>query len=169
MSGLTLGVVGFRFLGLQAATWAALAAWATLAVLIATAWFAASQIREARRLRHEGMRPFVVVDFDTAREPQFIYVTIENTGRTVATDVQVTFEPSLASAIDAEGTQHVDFFQHVFPTLPPGKVLASLLDHAPARFNSDLPGRYTATVSYRGHVTAESLPSTRTSSTSPPS
>ena len=47
--------------------------------------FAWRQVREARKLRVEQARPFVIVDF----EPGFlVYLTVENLGRTMAREVR---------------------------------------------------------------------------------
>lgn len=48
----------------SAAESAAAAAWLTLAVLLATAYVAWRQVREAVRLRRAQTRPFVVVQYD---------------------------------------------------------------------------------------------------------
>jgi hypothetical protein len=154
VSASAVAAVGFRLLGLQAATWAAIAVWVTLLVLAYTARFARRQVNEAARLRELQTRPWVVVYFDVTIERQFIHVVIENTGKTVATDVKVEFDPGLASSMDPAGSQ-VDFFRHVFPTLPPGARIDSLLDSAMSRFQSDLPTNYTATVTYGGMVSDE--------------
>jgi hypothetical protein len=45
---------------------AALAAWATVAIYIILGLFAWRQVREARKLREEQARPFVIVDFELA-------------------------------------------------------------------------------------------------------
>jgi hypothetical protein len=63
--------------------WAAVtawAAWATVAVYIGLGIFAWIQVLQARRLREEQARPFVIVDF----EPGFlVYLTVANLGRTM--------------------------------------------------------------------------------------
>lgn len=76
------------------AAWAAFGACGTLVVYVIIAIYAVFQVREARRLREEQARPWVVVDF----EPGWIlFLSIENIGRTVATDVHIRFDPPLAS------------------------------------------------------------------------
>jgi hypothetical protein len=71
----------------KATDWAAVtawAAWATVAVYVVLGIFAWIQVLQARRLREEQARPFVIVDF----EPGFlVYLTVENIGRTMARDV----------------------------------------------------------------------------------
>jgi hypothetical protein len=132
--------------GLHPDAWSAIAAWVALLVLGASAAFAYIQIREARRLREEEARPVVVVDFDVDRRPHIIYLAYENFGRTTAHDVKVTFDPPLTSKV-ADG-DYVHFFSNTFPTLAPGKRIASVFDSAIQRLSSDLPKQYEATASY---------------------
>ena len=77
----------------KATDWAAVtawAAWATVAVYVVLGIFAWIQVLQARRLREEQARPFVIVDF----EPGFlVYLTVENIGRTMARDVSIRFSP----------------------------------------------------------------------------
>ena len=76
---------------------AACAAWATVLVYIVLGGFAWRQVHEARRLREEQARPFVIVDF----EPDFlVYLTVENIGRTVARDVTIQFDKPLPSTLE---------------------------------------------------------------------
>jgi hypothetical protein len=81
----------------KATDWAAVtawAAWATVAVYVVLGIFAWIQVLQARRLREEQARPFVIVDF----EPGFlVYLTVENIGRTMARDVTIRFDKPLAS------------------------------------------------------------------------
>jgi hypothetical protein len=61
----------------------ALAAVGQLVVLVAAALFARAQVREARELRAEQARPFVVVDFELDRRP-LINLVVANLGKTMA-------------------------------------------------------------------------------------
>jgi hypothetical protein len=133
--------------GLHADAWAAIASWATLVVLSATAAIALWQVRQARSLQEEEARPVVVVDLDIDRHPKIIHLTFENYGRTSAHDVKVTFEPSLTTTI-ADG-DFVGFFSNTFPTLAPGKRIVGVFDSSVQRLpRTDLPKRYNATAVY---------------------
>jgi hypothetical protein len=133
--------------GLHADAWTAIAAWATLVVLGATAAIALWQVRQARSLQEEEARPVVVVDLDVDRHPKIIYMTFENYGRTSAHDVKVTFEPPLTTTI-ADG-DFVGFFSNTFPTLAPGKRIVGVFDSSVQRLpRTDLPKRYTARAIY---------------------
>jgi hypothetical protein len=90
----------------KATDWAAVtawAAWATVAVYVVLGIFAWIQVLQARRLREEQARPFVIVDF----EPGFlVYLTVENIGRTMARDVSIRFDKPLESTLS--GPREID-------------------------------------------------------------
>ena len=67
-----------------------------LVVVVAAAIFAWSQLTEARRLREDQTRPFVIVDLDTQIRP-FFDLVVKNIGTTMARDVEIRFEPELQS------------------------------------------------------------------------
>jgi hypothetical protein len=57
-----------------------------VAIYVVLGLFVWRQVREARKLREEQARPFVIVDFD----PGFlVYLTVENLGRTIARDISI--------------------------------------------------------------------------------
>lgn len=85
------------------ATVTAWAAWATVAVYVVLGIFAWIQVLQARRLREEQARPFVIVDF----EPGFlVYLTVENIGRTMARDVSIRFDKPLESTLSGPPRLH---------------------------------------------------------------
>lgn len=136
------------FLTLRADAWAAIAAWLTLLVVGLSARLALVQLRDARALREEEARPVVLVDLDIDKHPHMIYVYFQNLGRTTAHNVRLWFDPPLESSVRGPG--RVAFFEHIFPTLPPGKRLESFLDTAITRLSehTTLPTSYVATVTY---------------------
>jgi hypothetical protein len=127
---------------------AAWAAWATAGIYIALGLFAWRQVREARKLREEQARPFVVVDF----EPGFlVYLTVENLGRTMARDVRISFDKQLETSL--QGRPEIDespLFREPIPALPPGKKIRVLFDQFNDRLNAKLPLAYEVTLRYRG-------------------
>lgn len=136
------------FWGRDAATWAALAGWATVAVYLALGAFAWRQLKEARRLREEQSRPFVVVDIPPG---SLLYVTIENIGRTVARNVTFKFTPPLTSTSPKPwAVTDAPLLRDGAPMVPPGRVHRVFLDGSPARYASDLPTVYEAEVRYFG-------------------
>ena len=86
-------------LGLTPEEWAAIGALgtvATAAVALVAARFAFAQVKEARRLREERSRPFVVVDVQPSSDwSNLLNLVVENVGATVAYDVAMTFDPPI--------------------------------------------------------------------------
>jgi hypothetical protein len=135
----------------KATDWAAVTAWAawtTVAVYLLLGIFAWIQVLQARKLREEQARPFVIVDF----EPGFlVYLTVENLGRTMARDVSIRFDKPLESTLS--GPREIDespLFRELIPTLPPGKKIRVLFDQYAARVEGKLPLTYDVTLRYKG-------------------
>lgn len=133
--------------------WTAVAAWAacaTVGIYIVLGLFAWRQVHEARTLREEQARPFVIVDFD----PGFlVYLTVENLGRTMAREVSIHFDKPLKSSLP--GRSEIDdtpVFREPIPALPPGKKIRVLFDHFDGRRNAGLPLTYDVELRYRGPV-----------------
>jgi hypothetical protein len=131
--------------------WAAVtawAAWATVAVYVVLGIFAWIQVLQARRLREEQARPFVIVDF----EPGFlVYLTVENIGRTMARDVTIRFDKPLESTLS--GPREIDespLLRRPIPTLPPGRKIRVLFDQYAARLEAELPLTYDVSLRYKG-------------------
>ena len=123
-----------------------IATWLTVLVLGSSALFAYFQLRDARSLREEEARPVVVVDLDVERKQHLVYIYLENYGKTTAHDVTLSFSPPLETSLGSR--EILSFFDHTFPTLPPGKRIDSLLDNFITRHNFDLPPSHVVTVSY---------------------
>jgi len=127
---------------------AALAAWATVLIYFVIGLFAWRQVHEARRLREEQARPFVIVDF----EPGFlVYLTVENLGRTMAREVSIHFDKPLETTLT--GRREIDetpLFREPIPTLPPDKKIRVLFDQFPARLDAGLPLTYNVELRYQG-------------------
>jgi len=135
--------------GRDAAAWTALAAWATVGIYLALGIFAWIQVLQARRLRQEQARLFVVVDFEPARE--LFFLVIQNIGRTVARNVVISFDKPLTRSF--EGSVELDeapLFREPIPFLAPGKRIRVAFDTLPRRQERGLPLAYEATLSYEG-------------------
>src|SRR5215211_8561973 len=96
-----------HFLGwLTSEHWAAVEALSTAVtafVAVAAAIFAFVQVRQARLLRVEQSRPFVVANFEPSPgSHRNIELVIENIGTTIATDVTIEFDPPLEAAEKVE-------------------------------------------------------------------
>jgi hypothetical protein len=127
---------------------AAWAAWAMVLIYLVIGLFAWRQVREARTLREEQARPFVIVDF----EPGFlVYLTVKNLGRTMARDVRINFDKKLTSSLDRpRELDETPLFRESIPALPPGKKIRVLFDQFNARTEAKLPLTYDVDVRYRG-------------------
>jgi hypothetical protein len=134
--------------GINWAAVAAVAACATVVIYIVIGLFAWRQVHEARKLREEQARPFVIVDFEPG---WLVYLTVENLGRTVARDVVIQFDKPLTSSL--QGRRQIDespLFREPIPTLPPGKKIRVLFDQYNDRTEAGLPLVYDVEVRYRG-------------------
>jgi hypothetical protein len=119
---------------------------AQLIVLVAAAGVAWYQAREARRLRLEQHRPFVVIDVDFVGTAE-LFLSVKNLGTSLARSVKFEIDPPLSSAVDIP----VDKFKMLtdgISTLAPGKELRTFLDIGFQRNESDLPLVYSAGVTY---------------------
>ncbi len=121
---------------------------AQLVVLIVAALFAWRQVKEARELREEQNRPFVVVDFD-CEQGYMMYLEVVNMGTSLARDVRIEINPPLESAIDIE-VGKLKMLNEGIATLAPGKKLRTFFDMSFRRNEDrpDLPMNYVARVRY---------------------
>lgn len=136
------------FLDLRADAWAAIAAWATLAISVAAAFFVYRQVREARLLREEQSRPFVIVD--VALRDRLIELAVRNIGSTAGTHVIVSFdEPITTSRTNGVPWVTTPLFTTGMPLMAPGRIVRFLLDTFPGRAESNLPMTLRGKVTYR--------------------
>ena len=131
--------------------WPEVSAWAacaTVLIYVVIGLFAWRQVREARKLREEQARPFVMVDFDAGF---VVYLTVENLGRTMAHEVTITFDKPLESSLrDPAEIAASPLFREPIPTLPPGKKIRVLFDSFDGRVEAKLPMAYEVTLRYKG-------------------
>lgn len=135
------------FLALDASEWAAVGIWLTLVVYALLARFARHQLREARELRVQQARPFIVVDV-TSREVM-MYVSVRNLGATIARDVVVAFDPPIQTDVWrlADSWLRGPLFTTGVPSIAPGKELRFMLGgYVGGDFDKSLRG----SVSYLG-------------------
>jgi hypothetical protein len=140
----------------------------TLVIAGAAAWFGLGQLKEARRLREDQSRPYVVVDFEISGSGHpHMDIVVSNIGTTLARDIRLSFDPPLRSTLDDDpqvkrqlppiSKSHL--FSEVIPTMAPGKVYRVLFENMPDRYKrDDLPRRYEVTVELSGpHGSEEPL------------
>jgi hypothetical protein len=151
-------------------TWTDIGTFAVLAAQLGAlgiaAWIARSQVAEARRLRRDQARPFVVVDLHLVERSQAIHIVISNLGKTTAENVRLAFEPALASSLDNEprmvAPSQLKVFREGIPSLPPGRRIEIMFDIFHQRSEQNLPDVYRVTASYyspslREHLTDPSV------------
>lgn len=112
----------------------AIAAAVQAAAVLLALWYAAGQLREARRLRERQERPFVVIDFDVQTLPKAVLIEIVNLGSVLAREVTFTFDPPLQAAVESTpGYDPADFVKQTFSTVVPGAKIVTVFDFAPDR------------------------------------
>ena len=120
-----------------------------LLILVVAAVFAFWQVKEARRLREEQTRPFVVVDFEPIEIHGFFDLVVKNTGPTMARDVTIDFDPPIRSATEHDTPiAELKVFKDGIPTLAPGKEYRMHYAFGPRHHESGLPDEYRARVRY---------------------
>jgi hypothetical protein len=121
----------------------------TFLVIVIAAYVAWRQVNEARRLREEQARPFVIIDFHAWST--IIDLTITNIGATLARDVEFYFPVPLETTHDDDrGTlMDLNVFKNGIPSLAPGKEIKMFFDQFPARLAAELPLTHNVQVSYR--------------------
>lgn len=104
------------FLGWDAAAWAAFGVWAQALIIAVSAVFVLGQVREARRLREEQSRPFVVASI-TVEQTSLLMITVENIGTSPAFDVELDPVPTPDLL---HGEKALGMLRRTTPVLPPG-------------------------------------------------
>jgi hypothetical protein len=89
---------------------------AQLLVLVAAAIVARHQVLEARRLREQQSRPFVIIDFDIERGVE-VYLQVANLGNSLAREVTFEITPPLESSIDVPVDKIKMFTEGIAPWL----------------------------------------------------
>lgn len=118
-----------------------------LLVLVAAAWYALAQAREARRLREEQFRPFVVVDVEIDNS-RILEIVVRNIGLTMAREVQFEIEPGFVTSMSDYDLNKMKLFANGIATLPPGKEYRTLFDSLVQHSQMKLEREYTVTVNY---------------------
>lgn len=132
----------------QPEDWSTLAAGVTAAVAVAAAVFAFFQVLEARTVREDQARPFVIVDIQPSVVWQNILnLTVENIGKTLARDVRIAFDPPLRSSMKDNDLSNSLMLTEGIPSMPPGRRVTALFDLSHDRLSAGLPLRFRAEVS----------------------
>jgi hypothetical protein len=128
----------------------ALATMGQLIVLVVAALYARAQVREARELRKDEARPYVMVDFEPDRSP-LVNLVVANLGRTMARNVRIEVDPPFDSSVYRSGPVPLakfKLFSEGIPSLAPGKRIVLLFDQMLDREKLQLPDSYRVRLSY---------------------
>jgi hypothetical protein len=120
---------------------------AQLVVLVVAALVAWSQAKEARRLREDQSRPFVVMDVDYLPS-SLLFLFVKNIGTSLARDVRIAVDPPLTTSLDFDMGAIKMLGDDGIPTLAPGKELRTLFDMGFRRHEAGLPLLYSVTITY---------------------
>lgn len=132
--------------GWHAAQWAALGAWATVAVYVVLGVFAYIQIVQAKKLREQQSRPYVIVDF--AFRGHLLYLVVKNIGSTPARKVQASFDPPLRTTRPRD-LNKASFLASPIPMMAPGREISAFFDTGPQVIgNAKVPQSYVVTLAY---------------------
>ncbi|MFJ8929100.1 hypothetical protein ACIRLA_21230 [Streptomyces sp. NPDC102364] len=106
----------------------------------------------AEQAQREQVLPYVIADIrERVPGSQLLCFFIENSGPTVARDVQLSVEPPLRSALGEETAAKLnEAVTRKISVLPPGRSLMYLMDVGNRLFKSDLPRQYTVVVNASG-------------------
>lgn len=129
--------------------WIAVGTVGTMLVAIVAAIVALRQVAEARHLREDQTRPYVVVDVESSPAGlQVLNLVIANAGQTLARNVKLNFEPELRSSEEGYVLHETVLMREGIKTMPPGRRIEVWFDRAFKRDKTGLPMRYDVTVEY---------------------
>ncbi|HMT05924.1 MAG TPA: hypothetical protein PKD76_10310 [Solirubrobacterales bacterium] len=137
-----------ELLGLSAEAWNALGTWATALVATVAGLLALNQLRETRKQRMEASQPYVAVALRPSEvDPSIADLVVRNFGATAAFDIDFEMDPKPER--HSSGGAEAVWIPDRISTLVPGQEWSTWWDSGYQRFESSLPRKSKATVSYR--------------------
>ncbi len=128
----------------------------------ASAEAANNTIKEMKEARDQENAPYIVIYFDIPTNKHLINLIIKNVGKSIATDVKLTFTPSLSSRVFKD-INDTPLIKNGISSLPPNYELRILFDGIINLFdNVAFPMTYVVEVSYAGGLVKERRTSTQT-------
>lgn len=110
-------------------------------------------VLEMRETRDQETAPFIIAYFDVQTEASLIYLVVKNIGRTVATQVKLSFTPELQSSNDNGLLKEVGFIKNGIESMPPNYEIRTLVDSSPGYFGkNELPLKYNVEITYYGGI-----------------
>ncbi|HVH94827.1 MAG TPA: hypothetical protein VM688_07910 [Nocardioidaceae bacterium] len=115
--------------------WSALAEIFIALILLLAIIIAAYELHDARELRRELARPYVLASLETdGTEPRFVCLVIRNLGGTAAEDVRLLWGPRPPRSREADASESPFPEEHRLPILVPGQEWRVVRDFGPWRY-----------------------------------
>ncbi len=110
-----------------------------------------NSIKEMVEDRNLEFAPYIVVYFDAQTDSPIFDLVIKNTGKTIANQVKVVFEPPLQTSLKNYHLEGLTLIHQPIPAIPPGFELRNSIDRLETRLDSEtLPKVYKVTVTFTG-------------------
>ena len=121
-----------------------------------SAEIAEGTLKELRDTRDQETAPYVVVYFDVQMKTGVIYLVIENTGKTMASNIELEFIPPLPTGAGEYAVKLNEFMpENRITSLPPNFKLKTVINFMQDHLKAEYPLRFDVTVTYRGGINDE--------------
>lgn len=101
--------------------------------------------------RDQEFAPYIIVYFDAQTDSPIFDLVVKNTGKSIADNIKITFDPPLQTSLKNYDISKLSFIHQAIPAMPPGYELRSAFDRLETRLISEsLPKLYKVQVSYFG-------------------
>lgn len=135
------------FLWWRTTEWEAVGVWITGLVTVGLLVYAAVQIHDARGVREDDTRPYIIVDFHF--KSVMLSLSVKNIGQSPAKDVLVTLDKPITSAVmPSVEWQNSGLFKDGVSMFAPGREMRFAVDVMSDRQGAGLPTTISGTVSY---------------------
>ncbi len=95
-------------------------------------------IEEMVEDRDTDFAPYIVVYFDAQTDSPIFDLVVKNTGKTIARNVKISFDPPLKTSLKNYNIDQLALIHQPIPALPPGFEIRTSIDRLETRLNSDL-------------------------------
>lgn len=116
---------------------------------------AQNTLLEMREARDQETAPYVIAYFDVPNDTRSLDLVIKNIGKSMATNVTVSFDPQLKLRDPYENMLARVLPPEGIPSIPPDYEIRTALDFFMNYKQSGLPMKFTIDVSYQGGIRKE--------------
>ena len=110
-------------------------------------------VQEMHASRDEELAPYMVVYFDSLNDAALFDLVIKNTGKTMAENVSIHFDPPLRSSLDDYDLSDLAVLHQAIPSFPPNYEMRVAIDNIDSRLHSkEMPLIYHVRVTFNGGV-----------------